>query len=185
MRRSAVAKQRASLRGWWKGLPLLVMPFSMIFGEAWLRTQILNNDYEVNALNQRIRALEGRLESLRDEQVHLVRMERITEKAPDLGLVEPDPGQIVVLVAGERGKERTHDSAPREKLPVTAAPPVLAQHLELLPEERAAALALAEPPEVLRREVPAEELYAEPMLPKKTPLLDAVDPDALPEAYGE
>lgn len=183
MRRSAERKKQASLSGWWKGIPLLVMPFSMIFGEAWLRTQILNNDYEVNALNQRVRGLEGRLETLRDEQVHLVRMERITEKAPDLGLVEPDPGQIVVLVAGERGHERTLETAPREKLPVTAAPPVLAEHLELLPEQQAAALVLAEPVELLS-EI-ASELHAEPMLPKKAPVLEALDPDAMPETYGE
>ena len=180
MRRSAERTKRANLRGWWKGLPLLVMPFSMIFGEAWLRTQILNNDYEVNALNQRVRSLEARLETLRDEQVHLVRMERITEKAPDLGLVEPDPGQIIVLVAGTQGTERTLDSAPREKLPVTSAPPLLAEHLELLPEEQTAALRMAEPDAVaLEPFVPAEE-------PPKRPVLEAVDPEALlPETYSE
>ncbi|MEX2016011.1 MAG: hypothetical protein WD873_05185 [Candidatus Hydrogenedentales bacterium] len=171
MRPRTERKKRASLRGWWKGLPLLVMPFSLIFGEAWLRTQILNNDYEVNALNQRIRTLEGRLKSLRDEQVHLVRMERITAEAPDLGLVEPDPGQIVMLVAGEGGQDQALDAAAPEKLPVTQAPPILAQHLELLPEAQTAALAIAEPDEPLAA---------------GAPLLEVLDPDVLlSEPYAE
>src|SRR5690606_37694960 len=113
-------------------------------------------------------------------QVHLVRMERITAEATDLGLVEPNPGQIVVLVARDRGNEAALEQAPREKLPVTTAPPVLAQHLELLPEEQAAALALSEPALPLMEEyVPLESET------RRTPVLDAVEPDALPELFGE
>ena len=91
--------RKASLRRWWISLPLLLPPFMVLFSEAWLHTQILHNQYEVNTVTQSTRALQGRIDVLLEDHHRLVRMERIYAKAPDLGLVEPNPGQIVEIVA--------------------------------------------------------------------------------------
>ena len=93
--------KKASLRGWWKGLPLVVLPFGILFAEAWMRTQILAHNYEAGEMRKSARELESRLEKLQDEESHLMRMSRMEEAAPELELVEPAPGQIVVLTARE------------------------------------------------------------------------------------
>lgn len=119
----------ATLSGWWKGLPLLMLPFSVLFSEAWMRTQILSSHYEANELSEQIRALEARVEALHDDQVNLIRLDRIDEKAPDLGLVEPQPGQIVLLRSSVKEDKRPQ-VAKMESLPRVDAPPAF------LPEQR-------------------------------------------------
>lgn len=83
-----------SLRGWWKALPLLALPFSVVFTEAWLQTQVLTLQYRANRLKHEIREVEGNLDSLQDRRHDLVRIDRINAKAPDLGLGVPNPGQL-------------------------------------------------------------------------------------------
>lgn len=102
MKRSSTRTRRASLTGWWKGLPLIMPVFSVLFLEAWLHTQILANQYKANDLTTQTREIEGRIDSLRGETQRLTRMERINAKAPDLGLIEPDPGQIETI------RDRSH-----------------------------------------------------------------------------
>lgn len=101
-----------SLRGWWKALPFLFLPFAVIFFEAWLHTQILQNQYKVNGLSGEIRQLEERLHVLREEHHRLGRIERMTAKAPDLALVAPKPGQIIVI----RPEARALASLPMSKV---------------------------------------------------------------------
>ena len=95
--RRGTQNEIGSLRGWWKALPFLFLPFAVIFFEAWLHTQILQNQYKVNGLSGEIRQLEERLHSLREAHHRLGRIERMTAKAPDLALVAPKPGQIMVI----------------------------------------------------------------------------------------
>ncbi len=91
--------RKASLRRWWISLPLLLPPFMILFTEVWLHTQILRNQYEVNTFTQSTRTIQGRIDVLLEDHHRLVRMERIHAKAPDLGLVEPNPGQIEEIFA--------------------------------------------------------------------------------------
>ena len=118
--------RKASLRGWWISLPLLLPPFIVLFSEAWLHTQILRNQYQVNTITQSTRALQGRIDVLLEDHHRLVRMERIYAKAPDLGLVEPNPGQIEEIFAtppvepsdGQSAMataKRTNDNAAKDK----------------------------------------------------------------------
>lgn len=87
-----------SLKGWWKALPLLMLPFSVAFSETWLQTQVLTLQYRANQLSYQIRDVEGSLDSLQDERRDLVRIDRITAKAPELGLVVPNPGQLEFIL---------------------------------------------------------------------------------------
>ena len=120
--------RKASLRRWWISLPLLLPPFMVLFSEAWLHTQILRNQYEVNSVTQSTRALQGRIDALLEDRHRLVRMERIYAKAPDLGLVEPNPGQIEEIFATPQPEpsggqsaiviaKRTDDNAAEDKGP--------------------------------------------------------------------
>ena len=92
-------KRKASLRGWWKLLPFILLPASVIFFEAWAHTQILKDHYEASALLKELHSVRDASDILRDRRHHLERMERIHNQAIDLGLLEPSPGQIEVIFA--------------------------------------------------------------------------------------
>ena len=92
-------KRKASLRGWWKLLPFILLPSSAIFFEAWANTQILKDHYEASALLTELQSIRDASDVLRDRHHHLERMERIYDQAVDLGLIEPSPGQIEVIFA--------------------------------------------------------------------------------------
>ena len=85
---------RVRLRGWFKWTPLIIAPFLVLLAEAWLHTERIQNDYTVTAINADLRELEGRLDELRQETAVLERMDRMSAKAPDLGLVQPTPNTI-------------------------------------------------------------------------------------------
>lgn len=97
--------RRATLRGWWKFLPFIVLPASTIFVEAWLNTQILKNQYTGNGLLAELREVRIEANLLRDRKHHLERMERIHAEASDLGLIQPSPGQFEVIVSEETDVE--------------------------------------------------------------------------------
>lgn len=105
---SGPGRLRTSLRGWWLCLPFLLPVFGVLFSEIWMRTAILGNTYEANDFNEAIRETQGRIDALLKEKHDLVRMERIHAKAPDLGLIEPYPGQIVEVF----DTLPPHDTAP-------------------------------------------------------------------------
>ncbi len=90
-------RRRASLSGWWKCAPLLVLPFGMFFSEAWLQTNILRNNYKVYELTLEQRALETEIKALSDGRSRLSRIERIDSQAPQMGLIKPLPGQRRIL----------------------------------------------------------------------------------------
>ena len=91
------AQRKVSLRGWWKVLPFLLMPFAVFSYQAWLHTEILANQYEENDLKVSIREIKNANRDLSDSKYHLERMARIDEKAPGLGLMEPKPGQLIFI----------------------------------------------------------------------------------------
>ena len=92
-------KRKASLRGWWKLLPFILLPSLAVFFEAWVHTQILKDHYEASALLKELHSVRDASDLLRDRHHHLERMERIHYQAIDLGLIEPSPGQIEVIFA--------------------------------------------------------------------------------------
>ena len=88
---------RPRLRGWIRGLPFILVPFCVLFGETWLHMQRLDNDYSAAAINGELRALRHQIDRLVAEEARLEAMERINAKAPDLGLVEPGADQIQIV----------------------------------------------------------------------------------------
>lgn len=90
-------KRRATLAGWWRGVPFVIVPFAVLFSEAWFRTGILTNHYRLNELTVEMRDVQARIQELRVEESHLTRLSRIDSAAPDLGLIPPSPGQVVVI----------------------------------------------------------------------------------------
>ena len=97
MRNTSRRDQRATLRGWWKWLPFLVVPFSLVMFEARLHARILANQYEANALRTKLGEIEGKIDVLQDDQHGLTRLDHIASQAPELELVEPRPGHVVVV----------------------------------------------------------------------------------------
>jgi hypothetical protein len=90
-------RQRATLEGWSKWLPFVVLPFAFFFLEAWLQTQQLKLDYETNRITSAMRRLDEQINDLRVLEASLDNLERMQAHAPDLGLVEAKRDQIHVV----------------------------------------------------------------------------------------
>ena len=88
---------RGVLSGALKWIPVLLVPFSAFFFETWLQLQIFERDYEAAELSRQIRETSARINGLEERADELMTLERITEQAPDLGLVQPEPSQIEVV----------------------------------------------------------------------------------------
>ena len=97
--------ERVRFRGWWKGIPFVLIPFAAIFTEAWMRTEVLGKHYELSDLNGAVRESRERIQALRAQESHLRRISRIDSVAPDLGLVVPAPGQVVLIEAAHGGDQ--------------------------------------------------------------------------------
>ncbi len=97
---NAVAKRRirrATLRGWWLGLPLVVPLFSVLFSFAWFETQRMNNEFIAGELAESVREVNERNASLEREIQRLRNLDRLSEKASAFSLHEASPGQRIVL----------------------------------------------------------------------------------------
>lgn len=93
---------RTTLRGWTRGLPLLAACFGLMFLFAWLEGQRLDNEYRAHALTEEILEVNSTIQKLRGRRHHLNRMDRMEQEAPDLFLIEANPGQIVIIRGGLR-----------------------------------------------------------------------------------
>lgn len=108
-------QRRGTLSGWWRYLPFLAIPFAIAFLEVWFRAAILENEYEKHGLRTEIRTLNEDIAQLEDTVHELSRMDRVFERAPDLGLVPPAPGNVIEVRADrdsdETGERRAADLA--------------------------------------------------------------------------
>lgn len=93
---------RMTLRGWTRGLPPLAACFGLMFLFAWLESQRLDNEYRAQEVTEEILHVKSTIGKLREQQHHLNRMENMEQNAPELSLMEADPGQIVIV----RGEAR-------------------------------------------------------------------------------
>ena len=99
--RIAQTVRPAALRGWGRWVMLLLIPFSVLGMDTWLGTETLKMDYEIAELNRSAKALYEEREALRLQEADQTTQNRIAMEAPDLGLVEPQPGQIQILYYAE------------------------------------------------------------------------------------
>lgn len=103
-----MAKQRVArvtLSGWWKYLPFVLVPFGVVFSEAWLRTEILESHFRIGELTEKNREVQEVMRALRVEESELRRLSRIDLAAPDLGLIAPAPGQVIVIELDENWED--------------------------------------------------------------------------------
>ena len=99
--RSPCRRPKAPLTGWGQWLLLLLVPFSALGLDTWLNTETFRCDYEMAEVNRQIKALTETLDGFRVEEARLIAMDRIEMEAPDLGLVDSQPGQIKVIYYAE------------------------------------------------------------------------------------
>jgi len=105
-------RERATLKGWAKWLVVLVLPFSALLFDTWLNVERLNRDFEIAALNGRLKQLGKRLDELRIDQARLERQARCELAAPDLGLVKPEPNQIEIVYYAASSESLTPEAPP-------------------------------------------------------------------------
>lgn len=79
--------------------PHLLVLFLVFFFETSTQLGVFEDDYAQRTLHQQIREVDQRIYALELNKNELERLDRIHDKAPDLDLVAPEPGQIEVIHA--------------------------------------------------------------------------------------
>lgn len=97
MQKHAASIQRRALRGWLKWVPVVAIPFSILFFHAWLNIQILRADYVLRELNSEARELEDRLAHTGIAETIHEDPEVLAERAAVLEFVQPSPGQREII----------------------------------------------------------------------------------------
>ncbi|MBP8128986.1 MAG: hypothetical protein KA184_05350 [Candidatus Hydrogenedentes bacterium] len=90
--------RHATLYGWVRWAPLFIAPFASAFYEVWLNTQIWRSDYQILEATTEIGRVKERLRDLYVEQARWLAIEKLQNRAPDLGLVEPQPDQVATIL---------------------------------------------------------------------------------------
>lgn len=94
MRRMHRIERREILNGWIKWAILPMIPFSVLFFDAWLNIQIRYKDYELSQLSAERRALDGDLDLIRAQEARQSGVEQLTRMAEQLQLAPPDTQQF-------------------------------------------------------------------------------------------
>ena len=89
--------RRATLRGWWKNVPFIVLPLGLFMSFAYLETARLQNQYEQSEVISYINLLTRELDHLRANNRELTNMERMDDKSGLHQLRAPDPNQVIPL----------------------------------------------------------------------------------------
>jgi len=101
MRMEARDRRRRALRNWVRWLPVVAIPLSVLFADAWLHTQNWKRDFEFGRLSAQESRLRAALAAYDAEGAGLQDLDRLEYMALklDLGLREPEPEQIVSIEA--------------------------------------------------------------------------------------
>lgn len=92
-----VKKQRKVLRGWIKWVPVVAIPFAILFFHTWLNLQIIRADYVLRELDAEARELADRLtHSGMEETIH-EDPGMLAEQAERMAFVQPSPGQREII----------------------------------------------------------------------------------------
>lgn len=98
MRREEKLRRRAALYGWIKWFPVVIIPFGVLFADAWLTVKIRTNDYEYGRLSQEYQQTADQLRVVRTSLAELQRVPLLVSKAEELGFVIPNPRQVETIV---------------------------------------------------------------------------------------
>ena len=101
MIRASGVRRVSVLWGAIKWLPVVALPFGVFFFETWLQVRIYENDYATTKLKSKVRDITSHIGRLQEHADDLMALKRLSDKAPDLGLVPIEPGQVEVLYVPE------------------------------------------------------------------------------------
>lgn len=93
MNKKTMKRQRRALWGWVKWVPVVSIPFSILFFHTWLNIQILRADYVLRELDSEARELAERLNSTGMEETIHEDPNMLSEQAKLMDFVQPSPGQ--------------------------------------------------------------------------------------------
>ena len=113
-----------------KWLPVVALPFGVFFFETWLQVRIYENDYATTNLKSKVREITSHIGRLQEHADDLMAIRRLSEKAPDLGLVPIEPGQVEVLYAPERAPAPAAPYALIEPITIADAKPAAVPRTE-------------------------------------------------------
>jgi hypothetical protein len=85
-----------------RALPVLAVVFGVLLLETFLHLEIRACDYRKQHLKSHAQDLKDEIAELRARRAELERMDVMDARAPDLGLVEPSPGQVKLVRVDER-----------------------------------------------------------------------------------
>jgi hypothetical protein len=90
-------QRREAYRSWIKWLPVVAIPFSVLFFEAWLNNETWENDLVYLKVMREHKQLSVEWRAIETQTAGLLALDRLQRYAADLGLVEPEPKQIEVV----------------------------------------------------------------------------------------
>ena len=97
MHKQTARIQRRALWGWVKWVPVVVIPFSILFFHAWINIQILRADYVLRELNAEARDLSDRLNQTGTAETIHEDPEVLATRAALLDFIQPEPGQREII----------------------------------------------------------------------------------------
>jgi len=92
-----VKKQRKVLRGWIKWVPVVAIPFAILFFHTWLNIQIIRADYVLRELDAEAREWADRLNHTGMAETIHQDPAMLAEQAEQLAFVQPSPGQREII----------------------------------------------------------------------------------------
>lgn len=185
MQRYTAKNQRRSLWGWIKWVPVLAIPFSILFFHAWLNIQILRADYVLRELNAEARDLSEQLSDTGIAETIHEDPEVLAARATLLDFKKPEPGQREIIrgslpesLEGNGFAVASSGAAPLREPAVDEA-----RSARSVPDEAAAPPAAPTPP--LAMEVPYQPDTVTPVVLEIAPSLESIAAPAAPEAAPE
>lgn len=92
-----VKKQRKVLRGWIKWVPVVAIPFAILFFHTWLNIQIIRADYVLRELDAEAREWADRLNHTGMAETIHEDPGMLAEQAEQMAFVQPSPGQREII----------------------------------------------------------------------------------------
>ena len=97
MRGPNARKKQQALYGWVKWTLVIALPFGVIATDTWLNLHTWHTDYVIGELKRELRSLEAQMAAVQSDEAQLAALDRLTQKAVDLAMVDPSPVQLKTL----------------------------------------------------------------------------------------